>query len=232
MERIVARAGIASGSRVLDLAAGTGKLARRLGARGASCLAVEPSADMRRVFHRVLPGIPVLAATAEMVPLGSGSVDAVVVAQAFHWFDAPQALIECARVLRPRGWLALVWNERDESDPMVAELVRVTKWNRKAPYPMGTDFGEPIRQSGLFGAVDRTKFRFVQQLDRSGFVEQVATRSYVRVMEDADRQGLLGRVAEIAAKLEEPIAMPYITDLFCAQVMAQPAADPRRDPSP
>ncbi len=65
-------------------------------------------------------------------------MDAVVVAQAFHWFDPERALAEMARVLRARGWLALIWNERDESDPMVAELVRISKWDVCQPYPVGT----------------------------------------------------------------------------------------------
>ena len=64
-----------------------------------------------------------------MSPWVTRTVDAVVVAQAFHWFDPEVALAEIDRVLRPGGWLALIWNERDESDPMVAELVGISKWD-------------------------------------------------------------------------------------------------------
>ena len=94
--------GIGAGSRVLDLAAGTGKLTRQLSADGITCVAVEPSAAMREVFVRMVPGTPVIGGTAEMVPLANGSMDAVVVAQAFHWFDPAQALPEVVRVLRSR----------------------------------------------------------------------------------------------------------------------------------
>jgi SAM-dependent methyltransferase len=213
-----ATTGIGIGSRVLDLAAGTGKLTRQLRADGADCLGVEPSASMREVFRQAVPGVAVSGGTAEMVPVASGTMDAVVVAQAFHWFDPPRALPEIVRVLRRRGWLALIWNERDESDPVMAELVRISKWDLCQPYPMGTDFGTIIDASGLFEAVERTKFTFVQSLDLDGFVDQVATRSYVRVLPERERRALLAKVEAFGATLGEPIAIPYITDLFCARV--------------
>ncbi len=210
--------GTGTGSRVLDLAAGTGKLTRQLHADGADCVAVEPSASMREVFARVVPGVPVVGGTAEMIPLATGSMDAVVVAQAFHWFVPGRALPEIARVLRPGGWLALIWNERDESDPAVAELVRITKWDQCQPYPMGKDFGTDIDESHLFGPVERTKFSFVQWLDPTAFVEQVATRSYVQVLPEPERRSLLDAVAAFGSTLGDPIAVPYVTDLFCARV--------------
>jgi SAM-dependent methyltransferase len=213
-----ATAGITIGSRVLDLAAGTGKLTRQLQADGASSVAVEPSASMREVFRRVVPGVPVIGGTAEMIPVATGTMDAVVVAQAFHWFDPPRALPEIVRVLRPLRWLALIWNERDESDPIMAELVRISRWDLCQPYPMGTDFGTVIDASRLFGPVERTKFTFVQHLDLNAFVEQVASRSYVRVLPEPQQRALLDEVEAFGATLGEPIAMPYVTDLFCAQV--------------
>jgi SAM-dependent methyltransferase len=219
VEGMLGTTGITDGARVLDLAAGTGKLTRQLSARGASCVALEPSEAMRTVFEQVLPNVPLIAGTAESIPVATGSMEAVVVAQAFHWFDPQRSLAEIARVLCPKGWLALIWNERDESDPTMAELVRVSKWDRNQPYPMGKDFGKLVDQSRLFGPVERTKFQFVISVDRQRLVEQVSSRSYVRVMEEHDRQALLDRVAELAEDLEEPIAMPHITDLFCAQAL-------------
>ena len=218
VDRLVAAAGLSPSSRVLDLAAGTGKLTRQLHRRGLACVAAEPSPSMREVFARVVPGVPMVGATAEHIPLGSGTVDAVVVAQAFHWFDPEVALAEIDRVLRTKGWLALIWNERDESDPMVHELVGISKWDLHAPYPVGMDFGAVIDRSGRFGGVQRTKLPFVQELDLPAFVEQVASRSYVQVLPEPDRRALLDRVETFGASLPQPIAMPYITDLFCARV--------------
>ena len=208
---------LAPTSRVLDMAAGTGKLTRALVATGASVVASEPSASMRAVFASVLPGTPQVGATAELLPFADSTFDAVTVAQAFHWFDAPVALAECARVLRPGGGLAMVWNERDEEDPVVAELTRVSKWDVHQPYPVGMDFAAVIEASGYFGPVTRTKFRFTQELDRHAFVEQVASRSYIAVLPEDRRQAILADVAALAARLDEPILLPYLVDTFCAR---------------
>jgi SAM-dependent methyltransferase len=218
VDLLVETAGLAPGSRVLDLAAGTGKMTRQLHERGLRCVAAEPSPSMREVFARVVPGVPLVGATAEQVPLDDATVDAVVVAQAFHWFDPAVALREMARVLRPGGWLALVWNERDESDPVVRELVRISKWDTMAPYPVGKDFGPDIDRSGRFGRVTRTKLPFTQWLDLPTFVGQVASRSYVQVLPAARQRALLDEVEAFGASLPQPIAMPYVTDLFCAPV--------------
>ena len=205
---------LGAGSRVLDVAAGTGKLTRHLAADGMTCLALEPSASMRRVFRRVSPAVPVVAGTAEMIPVVTGAFDAVVVAQAFHWFDPARALAEFSRVLRPGGGLALVWNERDETHPTVAELTRISKWDRCQPYPVGRDFGTDIDHSGLFGPVERTRFPFVQLLSLDDFVGQVASRSYIQVLPEPDRRAVLDRVEAFGATLGEPIEVPYVTDLF------------------
>ncbi len=218
---LVAALGIAPGRQVLDVAAGTGKLTRALAETGATCFAAEPSASMREVFATTVPGVPMVASTAEHLPFTGGTMDAIVVAQAFHWFDAPVALAEFARVLRPGGGLALVWNERDESDPMVAELVRVSKWDTHQPYPVGRDFGQVIDASGRFDPVVRTRFRFTQVLNRTAFVDQIATRSYVAVLPEARRRALLDEVAGFAATLEEPIELPYIADTFCTRSLVE-----------
>jgi ubiquinone/menaquinone biosynthesis C-methylase UbiE len=96
------RLAVRRGRRVLDLAAGTGKLTRSLVAAGADVVAVEPIAAMR---ERLPPEVEALDGTAEAIPLPGASVDAVTVAQAFHWFDAEPALAEIHRVLRPGGTL-------------------------------------------------------------------------------------------------------------------------------
>ncbi len=214
---LVAGTGVGPGATVLDLAAGTGKLTRALVPTGAALVAAEPSASMRAAFRTAVPAVPVLAATAEQLPFADGSFDAAVVAQAFHWFDVPEALAELARVLRPGGGLGLVWNERDGSDPVVARLDRVSRWERDAPYQVGTDFGAVVDASGLFGPVTRARFRFTQSLTREAFVEQVASRSTVAVLPDDARRELLAGVAELAASLPEPIRLPYLVDTFCTR---------------
>src|SRR6476646_5909177 len=103
---------IAPGARVADIAAGTGKLTRLLTPFGATLVGVEPVAGMRAAFVTMCPGVPLVASTA----------DAITVAQGFHWFDAPVALTEFARVLVPGGRLGLVWNARDRTNDLVDQL--------------------------------------------------------------------------------------------------------------
>jgi SAM-dependent methyltransferase len=126
--------GVGPGTRVLDLGAGTGKFTRRLQATGADVLAVEPVDAMRQTLARDLPGVTVLSGVAEHLPVADASVDAVVCAQAFHWFANSAALREIARVLRPDGRLGLVWNVRDESVDWVAAITRIiTPYEGDAP---------------------------------------------------------------------------------------------------
>ncbi|MGD0880872.1 MAG: class I SAM-dependent methyltransferase [Acidimicrobiales bacterium] len=218
VSHLVESLGIAPGSLVLDVASGTGKLTRSLIAAGASCIAAEPSDSMRAAFASILPDVPQVGADARFLPMADSTFDAVTVAQAFHWFAGTEALVEFARVLRPGGGLALIWNERDESDPMVAELTRISKWDLHQPYPVGRDFGEVVDASARYGPVTRTRFRFVQPLDRTAFVEQVASRSYIVVLPEDRRRAILDGVAALADSLDEPIELPYLVDLFCARV--------------
>src|SRR5262245_32958797 len=123
IEWIARRAGLASGSPLLvDVGCGTGISSRQFAQRGVRVLGVEPNDDMRRQAEqagvsgvlRFQPG------KAEQTGLPDASADCVLAAQAFHWFDAAEALAEFHRILRPGGWVALVWNERDPRDACTA----------------------------------------------------------------------------------------------------------------
>ena len=121
--------------RVLDLAAGTGKLTRQLLALGASVVAVEPDAAMRATFERVVPGVEVLAGNAEAIPLADASVDSVFVGQAFHWFRPDETRVEFARILKPTGWVVLVWHDRDLASKPFLRAYGLKSWGAaKARY--------------------------------------------------------------------------------------------------
>src|SRR3954452_2306324 len=117
--------------RVADVGAGTGKFSRLLVAAGLDVVAVEPDARMRAELARVLPGVPVLEGSAEALPLEDSGVDAVVVAQAWHWVDPARALPEVARVLSPGGGLGVVWNERTLGEPWVDSLEELLRQPRQ-----------------------------------------------------------------------------------------------------
>ena len=103
IDHLAAELGLWDGTTVLDLAAGTGKLTRMLQATGATVIAVEPVAAMRRGARRGgAPESEVRDGTAEAIPAADGALDAVTVAQAFHWFDAGRALAEIHRIAAPR----------------------------------------------------------------------------------------------------------------------------------
>lgn len=159
---LVDKLGIKPGRQVVELAAGTGKLTALLADVGADIVAVEPVASMRDLLRVWLPGVPVLAGVAEALPLADGSVDAVVVARAFHWFDARRAMDEIARVVRPGGGLGLIWNARDRSVEWVDQVWSVmARGERREPWrePRGgwspwTEATFNHLQNGRFARVD------------------------------------------------------------------------------
>ena len=117
--------GIDAQSTVIDLGAGTGKFTRLLSTLAPTLIAVEPVAQMGAQLTKLLPDVRLLEGTAEAIPLPPSSADALVCAQAFHWFSTPAALAEIHRVLKPDGRLGLVWNVRDESVGWVAAITEI-----------------------------------------------------------------------------------------------------------
>jgi SAM-dependent methyltransferase len=178
--------------RVADVGAGTGKLTRQLRERGLDVIAVEPSAGMREQLRRAVPGVPVVGGTAEQIPLADDSVDAVVVAQAWHWVDPARAVPEVARVLAPGGRLGLLWNRRAEREDWVAELSTIIG-SRGTPGSKGhfLEIGPP------FGPTERRSVEWLHRLSREEMTDWVASRSYVITLPDAQRHRVLGQVRDL-----------------------------------
>ncbi len=200
---------------VVDLGAGTGKLTRSLVALGHRVTAVEPLPEMLARLEEAVPGARALEGGAEAIPLPDASADVVVCAQAFHWFDHGPALREIARVLRPGGSIALVWNTRDEREPWVAQLseeVLATEGFEER------DAAAPIAASGLFEPVQRAAFPHVQRLDRAGLVDLVLSRSYCAALTPEERAPVLDRVERIFEEHEADgvVELPYVTECFRA----------------
>jgi len=193
------RVGIGPGRRVLDLAAGTGKLTRQLLALGAEVAAVEPGDEMRAVLERVVPQAEALAGSAEAVPLPDESVDAVTVGQAFHWFRAEEALAEIHRVLRPGGALGLLWNEWDHDDPLqraVDELVSALRPRQKEEGPPA--WAVAIEASPLFGPLEERDFRHTRTLDAERLVDWVSSTSPVASAHPAVQERVENQVRALA----------------------------------
>ena len=207
--------GLVPGRTVLDVGAGTGKFTEALIPTGATVIAVEPVAEMRRTLHAALPDVAVIDASAEGLPLWDSSVDAIVAAQAFHWFDTGRALAEFHRVLRPGGRLGLVWNIRDTGVDWVRELEAIIDdYASAAPYH--EDWRARLDENPQFGTVVSAEFAISQQLDRAGLRDRIASMSFIASLDDDDREAALGRVEALVASHPQTagrtiIELPYRT---------------------
>ena len=190
--------------RVLDLGAGTGRLTRQLLDEGLDVVAVEPSAPMRAL---VPAPAQALAGSAEDLPLPDGSCDAVLVGQAFHWFDRDAALPEIARVLRPAGVLGLLWNDRDDTVGWVRDV-----WGLFGAEPERSVTDVPFAAVAGLGTPERRSFTLEQPMTRELLVDLVASRSAVIVLPDDERARLLDRVRALAPA--ERFVLPYRTEAW------------------
>jgi SAM-dependent methyltransferase len=205
---IVSELDLRAGRTVLDLAAGTGKLTRLLVPSGANVIAVEPIREMREK----ITGVVALAGTAERIPLTDNFVDAVTVGQAFHWFDAGAALREMHRVLTPGGGVALIWNARDERQPLQASLSAIfNRYEGDTPRREQRDWKSVLADSGLFDRTRRVLFSHVQHVDEQAVVDRVLSVSFMASL-PADEQALVERdVRELAQGATE---LHYMTELY------------------
>ena len=179
-------------TRVLDLGAGTGKLTRQLRERGLDVIAVEPSAGMRDQLRRAVPGVPLLGGKAEQLPLAAGSVDVILVAQAWHWVEPSLAIPEAARVLAPGGRLGLLWNRRVEGVDWVGDMSSIMGSGRSP------DAGRARPQiPAPFGPVERFNVDWVHHLSPEAMIDWVASRSYVITLPEEQRQDVLGQVRHL-----------------------------------
>jgi SAM-dependent methyltransferase len=175
---------------LVDIGAASGQMTRGLLADGHGVMAIEPSAELIGHLRLRLPDAVAVRAVAEALPLHSGSVDAVVVAQALHLIDCERALPEFARVLRPGGALVVTWNTVDTTVPWarrLLELVEVGAGYPEAPL-------EALRNHDFFGPVAERRVRHWHEVDRAGLRDLVASYGSVLRRPQEERDELLGHV--------------------------------------
>ena len=195
---------------VVDLGAGTGKLTRGLLGRGLEITAVEPLAGMREQLERSLPGVTVVAGTAEALPLSDASADAIVGGQMWHWVDRQKAVPEVHRVLRPGGVLGLLWNVRAIEPGWsqdLDDLLTSAQPAQEIPHHVGPPFEQVLRQDVVW----------TMAMTRARLLDMIGSRSYVILLPPAERADLLARVAAIVdghpdLRGRQEFEYPFVTE--------------------
>lgn len=205
---------------VLELGAGTGKFTRLLMETGAAVTAVEPVGAMLDELRRALPAVSALQGTAQRIPAADASADAVICAQAFHWFASAESLAEIRRVLKPGGKLGLIWNVRDQSVGWVAEMTRImAPFEDVAPRYDKGEWRQVFPAKGFGGLHERTFVHSHIGPAEKVIVERVASVSFIAALPEATRAKVLGEIRalidaspELAGK--QDVRLPYITQAY------------------
>jgi SAM-dependent methyltransferase len=207
-------------STVLDLAAGTGLMTRLLWPVG-RLIAVEPLAEMRAVLAREVPEAEVLAGVADSIPLEAGTVDAVVVAQAFHWFATAETVREIARVLKPKGTLALVWNKRDLQDPLMRAIHDcLDPYRKDSPDFENTPWREPFEAPDApLRLVARQHVSWEETITLEHLKGRICSISYIALLDDPGRQQVVQTLAELTGSKDDeaPVTLKYFTETLLAR---------------
>jgi SAM-dependent methyltransferase len=209
--------------RAADLGAGTGISARLLAERGVRVTAIEPSSGMRAAAAPH-PRVNFLASRAEATGIRTGAVDLVLSAQSFHWFASDDTLRECARILKPSGRLAIVWNRRSRTDPLtVAYRDALLSAGAEAGLEQTTFDPGMVARSGHFAPARRVTFSNEQRLDRDGLVGRARSASYCP-KDGPEAERLEARLHEIwrqYADSEGLVALVYETELYTSAPVAR-----------
>lgn len=206
--------------RILDLGAGTGKFTKHLIETDAQLVAVEPVADMRKKFTEKVPNIQILEGSAESIPLPSKTIDAVIVAQAFHWFDGQAALEEIHRVLNERGFLILIWNKMDENYLWIRKLSEIiSEMHTSEPTYKSGAWQQAFKESKLFSPLSHRNFLNLQEANKQIILDRVGSISYISKLQKSEYLKVM-KAAESLIDSDFPknnkgiIEMPYNTDVF------------------
>ncbi|WP_419795035.1 class I SAM-dependent methyltransferase [Pseudomonas palleroniana] len=212
--------GVEPQSTVIDLGAGTGKFTRLLSTLTPALIAVEPIAAMAAQLVRSLPDVRLVEGTAESIPLGDATADAVVCAQAFHWFATQAALAQIHRVLKPGGRLGLVWNVRDESVDWVAAISAIiTPYEGDTPR-FHTGRWREAFTGKYFSAPELTCFPYQHVGSPQEVVmDRFLSVSFIAALPDAEKAKVRAQLQALidthpALQGRDSVAFPYQTQAY------------------
>lgn len=209
-----ARLGLQPGATVADVGAGSGQLARGLASTGATVHAVEPVAAMREKLGQI-DGVVPLEGTAADLPLPEGSVDAVTVGNAFHWFATERALREMRRVLVPGGPVALLWNRRDQEQDLQRELSDLIKpYRTDEPGYASMTWRRVVEESPVFSIVEESMFDNPHQTDINGVADRILSISFVAALSSSSQANVVAEARQLAQKhaVDGKLTLRYVTD--------------------
>ena len=203
---------------VVDAGAGTGISSRRLADRGCRVLAVEPNQAMRAAAEPH-PLVEFIEASAEKIPLADASVELVTCFQAYHWFRPDAALREFSRILRKKGRLAVVWNERDEADGFTRDYGNIVRRFATSPsVERRNETFDSTVAAKWFADFSHATFRYEQRLDRAGLVGRARSASYLP-SEGPDFIAMVAALDSLIEQWQDPdgtVTIVYGTEVHLA----------------
>ncbi len=226
IDAVCAWSGLTAPSLIVDVGCGTGISTRLFAERGYEVIGIEPNLDMRKKAESdTKPGwrLKYIDGSAEVTALESGIADLVVAAQAFHWFNPEPTLTEFKRILKPHGCVALIWNERMESDPFTLSYGNaLRRWAKDTQQIEGTrqSAAQPFLKSPLFADHEELKFDNFQLLSEQGVLDRIFSTSYAPKEGEA-RQALTAELKEIFARHQQDgrVCMHYLTTVYLGKMV-------------
>ncbi len=199
---------------VLEIGAGTGIFTKEIVGRGATIIAVEPVMEMRQRLAEAVPGADVRDGTAEALPVEAESVDTVVVAQSFHWFDYESALDDIHRVLRPGGHLLTVWNVKSGDEPWFKRYMEIVDRHAgDTPRHADLRWRVAIDNDPRYESVDDWQAGHPRPTDRAGVVSRALSTSFIAALPEVEREAVVSDLMKALDAVEEPIQFPYRAEL-------------------
>jgi len=225
IELLRSRCGLKRGAAVADLGSGTGILTELLLRSGARVAAVEPNAAMRAAAEAALgtyPGFRSVDGSAEATTLAPDSIKLLVAGQAFHWFDAQRAHAEALRILRPRGWAALLWNERPtEATAFLADYEALLRCHAPDYARITASRADPVSMRRFLGeSMEVATFPNQQILDFAGLKGRLMSSSYAPEPGDPQHEPMIAGLREVFYRYQHDgrVVFPYRTLVYFAQL--------------